>query len=189
MALLLSAPLADERRRHKQILMTHRRERSLALGPCMSLQFEDELTVHHQIQEVLRAEPGSNPQHEAAIYAHLLPDGSNWKATLLIGVPDAEQRARELPQLSEAAHRLYIELPRHPRVFAQANEDLPCRQLARPSAVHFLRFQFPEPLRVALLAGASATLGCAHDQYAFRRLIPLAMLERLRCDLAPHRHE
>jgi Protein of unknown function (DUF3501) len=185
----LSPPLAGERQRHKQTLMAHRRERSLALGPCMCLQFEDELTLQHQIQEVLRAEPGANPQHEADTYAHLLPDGSNWKATLLIGVPDAQQRERELPQLSEAAHRLYIELPHHPRVFGQANEDLPCRHLTRPSAVHFLRFQFPPPLRVALLAGAAATLGCAHDQYAYRRLIPLATLERLRCDLAIRHHD
>ena len=155
----------------------------------MWLQFEDELTVHHQIQEVLRAEPGANLQHETDTYAHLLPDGSNWKATLLIELPDAQERARELPLLNEAAHRLYIELPHHPRVFAQANEDLPDRHLTRPSAVHFLRFQFPPPLRVALLAGASATLGCAHDQYAFRRLIPLATLERLRCDLVTRRHD
>jgi hypothetical protein len=186
---LLSPPLAGDRQKHKQRLMAHRRERSLSLGPRMWLQFEDELTVHHQIQEVLHAERRSDVQHEIDTYAHLLPDGSNWKATLLIELPEAQERARELPQLSEAAHRLYVELPHHPRVFGLANEDLPDRHLSRPSAVHFLRFQFPAPLRVALLAGASATLGCAHDQYAFRRAIPLTTLERLRCDLAsvhPH---
>lgn len=185
----LSAPPARAYQKHRQILIAHRRERSLSLGPRMWLQFEDELTVHHQIQEVLRAEPGANLQHETDTYAHLLPDGNNWKATLLIELPDAQERARELPLLNQAAHRLYIELPHHPRVFAQANEDLPDRHLTRPSAVHFLRFQFPPPLRVALLAGASATLGCAHDQYAFRRLIPLATLERLRCDLVTRRHD
>ena len=186
---LLCPPLATERHKHKQRLIAHRRGRSLALGPRMWLQFEDELTVHHQVQEVLRAERSNDLQHEIDTYAHLLPDGSNWKATLLIELPDAQERARELPHLSEAAHRLYVELPHHPRVFVQANEDLPDRHLTRLSAVHFLRFEFPEPLRVALLAGAAATLGCAHDQYAFRRLIPLATLERLRCDLAVRRHD
>ena len=120
----LCTPPSRERQRHRQNLIAHRRERSLALGPRMWLQFEDELTVHHQIQEVLRAEPGAKLQHETDTYAHLLPDGNSWKATLLIE-----------------------------------------------------------------LAGASATLGCAHDQYAFRRLIPLATLERLRCDLVTHRHD
>jgi hypothetical protein len=181
-----------DRRNHKQRLIAHRRERSVSLGPCMRLQFEDELTIRYQIQEVLHAEritDADDAQHEIDTYTHLVPDGSNWKATLLIELPDAQQRERELPHLNEAAHRLYVELPRHPRVFALANEDLPDRHLTRPSAVHFLRFQFPPPLRIALLAGASATLGCAHDQYAFRRLIPLATMERLRCDLASVHHD
>jgi hypothetical protein len=185
--LMHTKPHAEDRRvqQHRQI--AHRRERSLALGPSMRLQFEDERTIGHQIHEVMRTEGLSSladVQHEIDTYAHLLPNGSNWKATLLIELPDAQERARELPHLTEAAHRLYVELPHHPRIFAQANEDLPDRHLKRPSAVHFLRFQFPPPLRVALLAGAGATLGCAHDQYAFRRLIPLVTLERLRCDLA-----
>lgn len=177
-----------DRHLHKPQLIAHRRARSLALGPCMWLQFEDELTVHHQIQEVLHAEgaaaQGEALQREVDTYTHLLPDGSNWKATLLIGLPDAAKRARELPELNEAAHRLYVQLPRHPRVYAQANEDLPDRHLGRPSAVHFLRFQFPPPLRIALLAGADASVGCEHDAYAFRRVIPMVLLEQLRCDLA-----
>lgn len=169
--------------RQRQALITHRRARSLSLGPCMWLQFEDALTVQHQIEEVL-ADQGdlsdAAREREAALYAHLLPDGRQWKATLLLGLPDSEQRARELPDLHEAARRLYVQLPKLPRVYAQANDALPHRD----SAVHFLHFEFPPPLRVALLAGAAASLGCDHDQYAYRRVIPLATLEHLRCDLA-----
>ncbi len=182
----------SERRHQQQHFISLRRSRTVVLGPRMRLQFENELTIRYQIHEVLHAERAASldgAQHEIDTYAHLLPDGSNWKATLLIELPDPAERERELSLLNAAAHRLYVELPRHPRVFAEANEDLPDRHLTRPSAVHFLRFQFPPPLRVALLAGASATLGCAHDQYAFRRLIPLVTLERLRCDLATHRHD
>lgn len=180
------APRSEEQRLQHQRQIAHRRERSLGLGPSMRLQFEDVHTVRHQVSEVLRAEGRASPAdalHEMAHYAHLLPEGNNWKATLLIELPDAQERQRELPLLNEAAHRLYVELSRFPRVFAQANEDLPDRHLTRHSAVHFLRVQFTEPLRIALLAGASATLGCAHAQYAYRRLIPLVMLEQLRCDL------
>jgi len=187
----LPSPLPASGQQHKQRLMAHRRGRSLALGPRMWLQFEDELTVHHQVQEVLAASSGTELraglQCEIDAYSHLLPDGSNWKATLLISLTDASVRERELPQLNEATRRLYVEVPHHPRVHAQANLALPDRQITGDAAVHFLCFAFPEPLRIALLAGASATLGCAHDQYAFRRLIPLATLERLRCDLATRR--
>lgn len=181
---LLQAPIRHPQRRQ---LAAHRRSRSLALGPAMWLQFEDELTLEHQIDEVLRAEGDASlaaRERERAVYAHLRPDGRHWMATLLIGLPDADERVRDLPMLNQAAHRLYVQVPRLPRVYAQANEDLPDRHLHRLSAVHFLRFEFPAPLRVALLAGADAAIGCEHDEYAWRRAIPMVLLEQLRCDLA-----
>jgi hypothetical protein len=179
---------AQDPQRQRQALIAHRRSRSLSLGPCMWLQFEDALTVQHQVQEVLqdKGDPSEAArQREAGLYAHLLPDGRQWKATLLLGLPDSEPRARELPDLHEAARRLYVQLPKLPRVYAETNDALP----RGASAVHFLCFEFPPPLRIALLAGAPASLGCDHDQYAYRRVIPMATLEQLRCDLAqlPHR--
>lgn len=188
---LLPSLLPAHAQHHTQQLIAHRRSRSLALGPRMWLQFEDDLTVHHQIHEVLAAAPNTKlhaqVQREIDTCAQLRPDGSNWKATLLVALPATSARERELPPLHEATRRLYVEVAQHPRVHARANPALPDRPPTGLSAVHFLCFQFPEPLRVALLAGASATLGCAHDQYAFRRLIPLATLEHLRCDLATRR--
>jgi hypothetical protein len=178
-ACMLKAPQRRE-------LMAHRRARSVSLGPAMRLQFEDELTLRHQIGEVLRAERVTDPeamQREIDTYAHLMPDGTQWKATLLIQLPDTDERARELPPLSEAAHQIYVECERQGRVFAQANEDLTDRHLTRPSAVHFLRFQLPEPLRLRLRDGAPATLGCTHERYHWRRLIPPTALRLLRADL------
>lgn len=180
------------RQQHKQQMIRHRRERSLALGPCMRLQFEDELTIRYQIQAVRHAQrlQGEDAAaHEIGTYAHLLPDGSNWKATLRIELPDAAERQRELPQLNEAAHRVYVDVARHPRVLARVNEDLPDGHNGRPLAVRVLCFQLPESLRAAVLAGATTTLGCAHDQYEFRRVIPPATLERLRRDLLSSNHE
>jgi Protein of unknown function (DUF3501) len=185
-------PCSETRRDQKRRLIAHRRERSVALGPCMRLQFEDELTIRHQIREVLRAERITGieaMQHEIDTYAHLLPDGLNWKATLLIELPDAHERRRRLPQLDKAAHRIYMDVAQQSRVFAQANEDLIDRHLTRLSAVHFLRLQFCEPSRAVVLSGATVTLGCAHDQYAFRRVVPPATMTRLRRDLVPASHQ
>ncbi|HET7865100.1 MAG TPA: DUF3501 family protein [Burkholderiaceae bacterium] len=184
----LQPPLTPARQGQRQRLMAHRRARSLSLGPCMRLQFEDALTLRHQIQEVLRAECVSSAeglQQEIDTYAHLLPDGSNWKATLMLELPDAHQRRRELPLLNDAAHQVYVELPGQPRVHAHANEDQPDRHRGRLSGVHFLRFQFAAPCRAALQAGSPARLGCAHPQYEFRRVIPRAALDLLRRDLTP----
>ncbi len=180
--------LTPDRHGRRQRLMAHRRQRSVSLGPCMRLQFEDALTLRHQVQEMLRAEritSADGMQQEIDTYAHLLPDGSNWKATLMIELPDAQQRRRELPLLNQAVHQVYVELPHQPRVQAQANEDQPDRHLNRLSGVHFLRFQFADAWRSALQAGSPARLGCAHPQYEFRREIPRATLDLLRRDLAP----
>lgn len=169
-------------------LMAHRRARSVSLGPAMRLQFEDAWTVHHQVREILRAERISDAAgiaHETAAYAHLLPDGRQWKATLLIELPDASRRASELPRLNEAAHRLYVGCKGESWCHAQANEDLPDRHLGRPSAVHFLRFELPPSLREQLLGGTPAFVGCAHDDYRWQRLIPQQMLRLLLADLEP----
>lgn len=186
---LLTGPAyAAYRRQHRLRLIAHRRARSVALGPAMRLQFEDETTVRHQIQEVLRAENVADlhgVQHEIATYTHLLPDATQWKATLLIELPDAQQRHRELPALNEAAHCVYAHTARMPRVVASANEDLPDRHRARPSAVHFLRFQLPEAFRAALVSGRSITLGCDHPAYPWEVSMPSQTLAQLRRDVAP----
>lgn len=180
------------RRTQKQQLIRHRRERSLALGPCMRLQFEDEMTIRYQILEVLHVERADGQQalrEQIDTYAHLVPDGSQWKATLQIELPDRQERLRALPQLNEAVHHLYVEVPGYARVVVQANEDLPDRHRTRPSAVHFLRFQLPESMRTTLLAGTGALLGCMYDHYAFRRVIPPATLAQLRRDLTACTHK
>lgn len=111
------------RHAHRQSLIRHRRERSVALGPNMRLHFEDALTIRHQIQEVLHIERSAGLeaiQHEIDTYAPLLPDGTNWKATLMIELPDAAERRRDLPSLSEAAHHVYVDIAGLPHSVAPA---------------------------------------------------------------------
>jgi sirohydrochlorin ferrochelatase len=173
---------AAQRRERRCRAIAHRRERCLMLGPTMRLQFEDETSVRHQIQEVLLAERINDlAQAQQVIdgYAHLLGNGRQWKATLFIELPEAARRDRELPLLSLAAHHLYLGCGNWPRVVAEANEDLPDRHLGRPSAVHFLRFALPDAVAAALRAGHAAVLGCAHPGYAWQRAIPASVLERL----------
>lgn len=154
----------------------------------MRLQFEDAHTIRYQVQEVLHLEKAADPRvvrQELDTYAHLLPDGTQWKASLLIELPNAAERAREMPMLNEAAHRLYVQVRGQACVFASANEDQPDRHCSRPSGVHFLCFQLPRTACVQLLAGAAVAIGCAHPDYPWRVLVPAATLARLRLDLAP----
>jgi hypothetical protein len=61
----------------------------------VTLVFEDELTIRYQIQEMLRIEKifeEQGIQDEIDAYNPLVPDGQNWKATMLIEYEDERER-------------------------------------------------------------------------------------------------
>src|SRR5882757_9076554 len=79
--------------------IAHRRLRTVHLGEHLSVQFEDETTIRRQIQEMLHIEKifdEAGIQSEIDAYAPLVPDGTNWKATVLIEYADPNERKREL---------------------------------------------------------------------------------------------
>jgi hypothetical protein len=159
---------AKARKDIKAQIILHRRLRSVALGEHINVQFEDEKTIRYQIQEMLRIEKIFEPDginQEIEAYAPLVPDGSNWKATMLIEYPDPHERKRELARLIGVEDRLFVEVEGHARVYAIADEDLDRENDEKTSSVHFVRFEFPSTTRAAVRAGASVRLGCDHPNY------------------------
>ena len=122
-------------------------------------------------------------QSEIDAYAPLVPDGSNWKATMLIEYPDVNERRRELARLIGVQDRMFVEVEGQPRVYAIADEDLDRENDEKTSAVHFVRFEFGKAARDALRAGASAKLGCDHTNYPAHLTIPPETLASLAGDL------
>ena len=177
------------RKTEKPSLVAHRRLRSVELGGNMSLQFESERTIRYQIQEMLRIErifEEAGIQGEIEVYKHLVPGGSNWKATMMIEYPDTEERKRELGRLINVEDRVYVEVPvgeGQQRSYAIADEDLPRENAEKTSAVHFLRFEFSPEQIAALKAGQGATLGCDHANYTARVQIGAETLISLVSDL------
>jgi len=156
------------RKAHKAEVLAHRKLRSVQLGEHITLQFESEMTIRYQIQEMLRIEKifeEEGIQQEIDAYAPLVPDGSNWKATMLIEYPDVNERKRELAQLIGVEDRMFIEAAGHARVYAIADEDLDRENDEKTSAVHFLRFEFDAATQAAIQAGAAVKLGCDHTHY------------------------
>ena len=101
------------RKEHKAEVIAHRKLRSVALGEHMTLQFESELTIRYQIQEMLRIEKifeEEGIQSEIDAYAPLVPNGGNWKATMLIEYPDVNERRRELARLIGVEDRVFVEV-------------------------------------------------------------------------------
>ncbi len=166
--------------------IAHRKLRSVQLGEHLNLQFEDEQTVLRQIQEMLHIEKifdEAGIESEIEAYAPLVPDGSNWKATLLIEYPDPNERKRELGRLIGVEDRIYVEVEGHARSYAIADEDLDRETEEKTSAVHFLRFEFDKATRDALRAGAGARLACDHTHYPAHVTIAPETLASLAGDL------
>jgi hypothetical protein len=174
------------RKQHKPEVIAHRKQRSVALGEHLTVQFEDETTLRYQVQEMLRIEKifeDEGIQQEIDAYAPLLPDGSNWKATMMIEYPDVSERQRELARLIGVEDRMFVEVEGHPRVYAIADEDMDRENDEKTSAVHFLRFEFTAPMRQAVKAGAAVKLGCDHTNYPAHVTIAPETLASLAGDL------
>lgn len=153
---------------NKPQLMAHRRLRTVHLGEHFTILFEDEQTIRYQVQEMLRVEKifeEEGIQQELEAYNPLIPDGTNWKATMMIEYADVNERKRELARLIDCEDRMFVEVEGQPRVYAIADEDLDRETDEKTSAVHFLRFEFTTPMRAAMLAGAGVKLGCDHRNY------------------------
>ena len=168
-------------------IIPHRRLRTVFLGEHVSLQFEDEQTVRYQIQEMLRIEkifeePGI--AEEIAVYGPLVPDGSNWKATMLIEYDDETLRRTELARLIDIEGKVWVRLAGHDKVLAVADEDLERSSAEKTSAVHFLRFELDPAMVAAAKAGAALEMGIDHPNYQIGATVPEPTRIALVADLA-----
>lgn len=179
---------ARERTEWRARVLEHKRHRQLAVGPNMTWCFEDRLTIQYQIQEMLRVERIFEPEgiaEELGAYNPLIPDGTNWKATLLIEFPEVAERQRQLAQLKGVERRCWVEVGGHAAVYARADEDLERENAQKTSAVHFLRFELTAAMIGALRAGAPLAAGVDHEHYSHRvSPLPEAVRAALLADLA-----
>ena len=132
--------------------MAHKKNRTVRLGEHVTLQFEDEMTMRYQIQEMLRAErifEEGGIQDELDAYNPLIPDGSNWKATMMIEYPGVAERQRALAELIGIEDRVWVQVEGCPRVYAIADEDLERENEQKTSSVHFLRFELEPSMKHA----------------------------------------
>ena len=175
-SLLSLEAYARERNAFRARVMEHKKARTVRLGENLTLQFEDELTIRYQVQEMLRIErifEEAGIQGELDAYNPLIPDGGNWKATMLIEYPDPEQRRAMLAQLKGIEERVWVQVQGAGRVHAIADEDLERENEEKTSSVHFLRFELAPPMREALRRGAELSIGVDHPAYrASTRLAP-----------------
>jgi len=166
---------AKERDAFRASVIVHKRERTVPVGPNMTWVFEDRLTVQYQVQEMLRIERIFEPRgirEELDAYNPLIPDGGNWKATMMIEYPDPRERAAALAQLRGVEDHCYVEIAGHGRAQAIADEDLERENAEKTSAVHWLRFELTPAMCEAARQDAAITAGCDHPSYRHSTVLP-----------------
>jgi hypothetical protein len=180
---------ARERNAFRARVLEHKKKRTVHLGGHVTLQFEDELTIRYQVQEMLRIErifEEEGIRGELEAYNPLVPDGSNWKATMLIEYPDADERRRMLAKLKGIERGTWVQVEGCERVPAIADEDLERENEEKTSSVHFLRFELDAPMRERLHGGAALTMGIDHPQYRASLKVPEDVRAALMADLQKH---
>jgi hypothetical protein len=175
-----------ERPRLRAEVLAHKRNRQAALGPNLTLYFEDRVTMRYQVQEMLRAERIFESEaiaEELAAYNPLIPDGTNLKATMMLEYPDVAERRAALERLKGVEDSVYLEVGKLGRVFAHADDDLERSDDTKTSAVHFLRFELDAAMCAALKSGASLTFGVDHESYRHELHASAEMRQSLAADL------
>ena len=149
-------------------VLEHKRARQVGVGPNLMWLFEDRVTIQYQIQEMLRAErifEQEGIEDELDAYNPLIPDGSNWKVTLLIEFPDENERRVQLTRLKGVEDKCWVQVTGFPKVFAVADEDLERENDEKTSSVHFLRFELTAEMAAAFKGGAALAMGVDHENY------------------------
>lgn len=161
---------AGIRKEFRQKVIDHKKNRQLAIGPNATLYFEDRLTMHYQVQEMLRVErifEADAIQEELDAYNPLIPDGKNWKATFMIEFPDEKQRRIELARMIGIETKVWMQVSGHDRITPVADEDMERSTPDKTSSVHFLRFELTDDMIDALRNGAALSAGIDHEAYRY----------------------
>ncbi|HUH95664.1 MAG TPA: DUF3501 family protein [Casimicrobiaceae bacterium] len=187
-SLLTLEAYARERTAFRARVLEHKKLRTVHIGNHVTLLFEDELTIRYQVQEMLRIEKTfeeAGIQDELDAYNPLVPDGTNWKATMLIEYEDVEERKRALAELTGIERRVWVRVADAEPVYAIADEDLERARPEKTASVHFLRFELAPGMISTLKAGAALAIGVDHPRYnAAVDPVPEPVRKALLSDLA-----
>ena len=167
-------------------IQEHKKNRIVRIGENVSLHFEDYTTMRYQVQEMLRAEKvfeSAGILEEIESYNPLIPDGSNWKATMMIQFDEVADRVVALGNMIGIERSTWVQVDGFEKVTPIANEDLERETEKKTSSVHFLRFELSDEMVQAAKAGAAISAGVEHAAYEHTIEIPNSIRESLVNDL------
>jgi hypothetical protein len=139
----------------RQEVIDLKRLRRVALGPMISVVFENKLTMRFQVQEMARAERmmrDEDIQAELDVYNELIPNKNELVATLFVELTTKTELEEWLPKLAgvERSLQLVVDTVVIPGKLEASHEE----QLTRSdvtASVHYLRFAIPDQVANALI--------------------------------------
>ncbi|MBV1898041.1 MAG: DUF3501 family protein [Cycloclasticus pugetii] len=177
---------SNKRDEYRQKVRAHKLNRIVRIGENVSLHFEDYLTMRYQVQEMLRAEKifdSAGIIEEIETYNPLIPDGQNWKATMMIQFDNAGDRKVALEKMIGIERATWVQVAGFDKVYPIANEDLERETNEKTSSVHFLRFELTQPMVEAVQNGAIINAGVDHPAYKHEVTVPDNIRNSLASDL------
>tara|TARA_B100000900_G_scaffold115312_1_gene96918 strand:- start:835 stop:1425 length:591 start_codon:yes stop_codon:yes gene_type:complete len=160
---------ARVRDKFRKEMIEHKKGRMVNLGENLTLHFEDAQTIKYQVQEILRIEKTFEEEgivDELEAYNPLIPDGTNFKCTMMIEYSDEAVRREKLKSLKGIEDKVWVRVEGRDKVWAIADEDLARENDEKTSAVHFLRFELDEDMIKSLHYGVGMSIGVDHTQYS-----------------------
>ena len=160
---------ARVRDKFRKEMIEHKKSRMVSLGENLTLHFEDAQTIKYQVQEILRIEKTFEEEgivDELEAYNPLIPDGTNFKCTMMIEFSDEAIRREKLKSLKGIEDKVWVRVEGRDKVWAIADEDLARENDEKTSAVHFLRFELDEDMIKSLHYGVGMSIGVDHAQYS-----------------------
>ena len=157
--------------------------RRVAVGPLITVFFENRLTLLYQLQEMLRVERVVRPeaiQQEMGVWNDLMPGDDELSLTLMIEETDLARAKDRLHELRDLEPTVSLRFGGH-QVHAHFEEGW--RDENRISAVQFIRFRLTPGERQDFLAATDVSLAIDHPAYRHAARLSADTLRGLRDDL------
>jgi hypothetical protein len=168
----------------RSAVIAHKRARRVAVGPSVTLVFEDRETLRFQVQEMLwveRIEEPERVQHEIDVYNELMPGARELSATLFVEITEPGRVRAELDRLIGIDEHVALVLGSGAAQRAlRARFDAKQLEEDRISAVQYIRFPLADD-DVAALAdpGRYAAIRISHPAYGHEAALPVDVRESL----------